>query len=252
VAAAFLLLLVALVPDNAGFIRALVTDRTGLTVIEQVQAATDDTTVLIPWGPRHFAVGFARDVLGTIPDSVRLEDHKADIGSLLESGAPLLTLADTFYNQPPAWWAERAGRPVWLSAAGPGLVEVRATPRLASEPAPGGWPVPLNVAITCRVDWVDLTVDWAGPIDPAADWSVFVHGLDATGALVGQGDQSAPVFGWRPLSSWAPGEQVRDVYSIPRAPGLTRVQLGFYRSLPDGAFENVQTAELPVNCEGAP
>ena len=252
VAGLFLLLVAALLRANVDFIQPLVTNRTGLDVIEYAQASPEDSTLLIPWGPRHFAVGFARDVLGTIPASVRLEDHKADVPALLESGVSLLTLADTFYNHPLSWWAEHAGGPVWLNAAGPGLVEVRSVPRQAAELLPEDLPVPLSAAITCRAQWADLTVEWVGPSARAEDWSVFVHGLDASGALVAQGDQSSPVFGWRPLPSWAPGEQVRDVYSIPRVPGLTRVQYGFYRALPDGQFENAQTFDLPVACEDAP
>lgn len=244
----FALFILALMPVNARFIQSLVTDPTGEETIALAQAAPPGSTLMIPWGPRYFAAGFARDVLGTLPGTVQLVDHRADYRAILAGGRMLVTPPDTFYNQPPAWWAERLGGPVWLTAAGPVLAQISGAPRLTSA-APGDLPVPQNATVTCRDDWADLTVDWAGPAGPAGNWSVFVHGVDANGALLAQGDQSAPVFGWRPLSSWAAGELVRDVYSVPTTPGLAELRYGFYRALPDGSFENADTYSISVNCE---
>jgi hypothetical protein len=246
--AAFALLIVALAPAHAPFIESLVTNRTGEQMIALAQSAPPNSTLMLPWGPRYFAIGFARDVLGTLPGQVQLVDHRADYTAALAGGRLLLTPPDTFYNQPLSWWEERLGGPVWLNTAAPGLVSLTTAPALA-EPAPGDLPVPVSAAIACHADQVDLTVQWAGPAQPASDWSVFVHGLNADGAIVGQGDQSAPVFGWRPLSSWMPGEQVTDIYRLPRSPELTEVAYGFYRALPGGGFENAETYRLAVNCE---
>lgn len=247
--AAFALLITALIPANGPFIRSLAEDPTGLETIALAQSSPPDSILMLPWGPRYFAVGFARDVLGTLPASVELVDHRADYRAILDSGRMLVTPPDTFYNQPPAWWAERTGGPVWLTAAGPGLVDISTAPRLTA-PAPGELPVPQDATVFCRDGWADLRVDWAGPAEAAGDWSVFVHGVDANGARLAQGDQSAPVFGWRPLSSWAAGEQVRDVYSVPLAPGLSELRYGFYRALPAGGFENAETYEIAVACGG--
>ena len=247
--AAFALLILALVPANAPFIHDLVTDPTGEETIALAQRTPPGATLMIPWGPRYFAVGFSRDVLGTFPDSVQLVDHRADYRAILDSGRTLVTPPDTFYIQSPAWWAERLGGPAWLTAAEAGLVQISDAPRLADAPHDAALPEPRDVTVACRADAVDLTVDWAGPATPLDDWSVYVHGLDTSGAMVGQGDQSAPVFGWRPLSSWAAGELVRDVYTLPHAPGLTELRYGFYRVRPDGTFENADAWTVPVTCE---
>ena len=78
-----------------------------------------------------------------------------------------------------------------------------------------------------------------------------MHGLDANGVLLAQGDQSAPVFGWRPLTSWATGEIVRDVYTLEHMPGMTELTYGFYRQRADGSFEEAETYRLPIDCEAA-
>lgn len=246
---AFAVLIAALLPFNAPFIHELVTDSTGREIIALAQRTPPGATLMLPWGPRYFAAGFARDVAHTLPDSVQLADHRADYRAILDSGRMLVTPPDTFYNQPPAWWAERLGGPVWLTAAAPGLVQISDAPRQIAAHA-GALPIPLSAAVTCRGEWADLTVEWAGPAEPADDWSVFVHGVDAAGALLTQGDQSSPVFGWRPLSSWAAGEVVRDVYSVPAVPNLVTLRYGFYRALPDGGFENAETYSIDLNCGG--
>ena len=245
----FALLIAALIPANVPFIGSLVEDTTGLETIALARRAPPGSTLMLPWGPRYFAAGFARDVLGMLPGTVQLVDHRADYRAILDSERMLVTPPDTFYNQPLTWWTERAGGPLWLTAAGPGLVEISATPALVA-PASGELPVPQDAAVFCRDGWADLRVDWAGPAEAAGDWSVFVHGVDTNGALLAQGDQSAPVFGWRPLSSWVGGEQVRDFYSVLAVPGLSELRYGFYRALPDGGFENAEAYRIAVACGG--
>ena len=86
---------------------------------------------MLAWGPRYFAAGFARDVLGLLP-GVRLVDHKADYSALLQEGA-LVTAAYTFYNQPVSWWEQQIGAPVYLRALAPDLVQIDTEPELATE-----------------------------------------------------------------------------------------------------------------------
>jgi hypothetical protein len=83
---------------------------------------------------------------------------------------------------------------------------------------------------------------------PERDLSVFVHLLDSGGSVVAQDDRSAPVFGWRPLTTWVPEEVVRDVYVLPRLPGALAVSYGLYEQRADGSFNNVVTYRLPVEC----
>ena len=77
-----------------------------------------------------------------------------------------------------------------------------------------------------------LTLDWRALQPPTADYTVFVHVLDAANNLVAQAD-SPPQQGRYPTSSWDAGEQVRDVIELTLPAGLPggdyRVQVGLYR-----------------------
>ncbi len=95
------------------------------------QAAPLDSTLMIPWGPRYFAAGFARDVLNTLPPDLTLVDHRADFAALVAGESALVTPASTFYNQSLDWWQAQTGDPVWLTAAGPGLVQIAAAPSVS-------------------------------------------------------------------------------------------------------------------------
>lgn len=53
-----------------------------------------------------------------------------------------------------------------------------------------------------------LEVFWhAGADAPVEDLSVYVKAFAAVGTLLAQGDQFAPVYSLRPMSSWLAGER---------------------------------------------
>lgn len=250
-AALFATFSASLFAQNRAFIESLISDPTGLNIIRMAQGAPPDSTLMIPWGPRYFAAAFARDVLDTLPADLQLIDHRADFAALIASDRPLLTPASTFYNQPASWWQEQTGAPVWLTAASPGLVQIAAAPQLADAAAPtlSALPVPQAATLICRDGLIYLIVDWAASATPAENWSVFVHGLDADGTLLITGDQSAPVFGWRPLTGWAANELVRDIYTVEHLPDLIEISYGFYRQRADGSFENADSYRMLIDCE---
>jgi hypothetical protein len=225
--------------DNDPFIHNLTHDRTGLDAIAEVEAAPPGSTVMLAWGPRHFAAGFAQDVEGRLGD-ITLVDHNAPFADLLAGGATLVTPQYTLFNQPPDWWESRIGTAPVLRAAGPGLVQIDT--QIATPPddadLPEG-PAALRADLTCEADAAILEIDWYAAQTPGRDLSVFVHLLDANGAVIAQDDRSAPVYGWRPLSSWRPGEVVHDVYVLPRLPDAANVRYGLYYQAADGAFVNV-------------
>jgi hypothetical protein len=73
--------------------------------------------------------------------------------------------------------------------------------------------------------------------------------LNASGALIGQGDQSAPVYGLRPVSTWLPGEVVRDTYPVPLSGEVpAAIRFGLYRVEPDGSFLNTLELEISTDC----
>lgn len=232
---------------NTPFIKGLTSDTTGLQTISLAQHTPPGSTLMLAWGPRFFAVGFARDVLGLLP-GVRLVDHKADYKALLEDGI-LVTPAYTFYNQPVSWWEDQIGAPVYLRAVAPQLVQIDTQPELeavSDEATTGVFETAHR--IECMSSKIILSVAWHAEQKPERDLSVFVHLLDSAGSVLAQDDHSAPVYGWRPLTSWVPEEVVRDVYVLPRKPDASEVSYGLYEQRADGSFNNVVTYTLPVEC----
>ncbi len=237
-----------LLSQNWPFIQAQVTNPTGIETIALAKNMPPGSALMLDWGPRHFAVGFARDVLGELPD-VLLIDHKADFKTTAAERT-LLTPEYTFYNRPPSWWAEQLGSPVYLYAVAPRLIEITTTPRINAQQSPDAprLPTAMNKTLVCKTDALWLTVNWYSREQPTQDLSVFVHLLDEGGHVIAQADQAAPVYGWRPLTSWAAGEIVGDVYALPRLADGRQVRAGLYRQAEDGSFENVYTFEAPVQC----
>ena len=230
--------------QNRPFIHDLTHDPTGLEIIEQASVTPNGATLMIGWGPRHFAVGFARDIdRDPRLQDIRLVGHNADFTAL---DPPLVTPEYTFYRETVAWWTDRLGRPVYLRAVAPFLVEIATEPDIAESAPPG-----ITVAVenlTCEPDRLILDVVWQTDEIPERDLSVFVHALDADGVVVAQGDQFAPVYGWRPLTTWLAGERVRDVYVMDYPPAVETIRYGLYAVLAEGGFENVLVREVPV-CE---
>ncbi len=232
---------------NAPFIESLTTDTAGLQTIALAQHTPPGSVLMLAWGPRYFAVGFARDVLGWLP-GIRLVDHKADYAALLQQ-AMLVTPAFTFYNEPVSWWEDKIGAPVYLRAVAPQLVQIDTQPELASDdPDATSSVIETAHRIDCMGGQLILRVAWQAEVKPERDLSVFVHLLDSNGGVIAQDDQGAPVYGWRPLTTWLPEEVVRDVYTVPRLPDATAISYGMYEQRADGSFNNVVTYTLPVEC----
>jgi hypothetical protein len=232
--------------SNASFIGGLTSDPTGQQTIALAQHTPPGSTLMLAWGPRYFAVGFARDVLGLLP-GVQLVDHKADYKAVLQSGE-LVTAEYTFYNQSVSWWEQQIGAPVYLNAVEPDLVQISTEPEIWNDPDIMPGVVEAGHRIECTPDKVILRVIWHTDAVPTQNLSVFVKLLDEDGSLLAQADQGAPVFGWRPLTSWVAQEVVRDVYSLPRAPDATEINYGLYETRADGSFNNVVEYTLPMEC----
>jgi hypothetical protein len=237
--------IVALSNQNRPFIADLTTDATGLDAIALARNTPPGATLMLAWGVQHTAVGFARDVSGDLPD-IPLVDHKADYATIVANGM-LVTPEYTFYNQPVSWWEERLGQPVYLRAVAPYLVQIDTQPEYAG--AAEATITALEQDVHCDEESIVLDVDWYAPTAPDHDLSVFVHLLDSNGSVIAQADQFAPVYGWRPLTSWEAGEIVRDVYPLPKLTDAETVRFGFYHQLESGEFENTLERETQVECD---
>ncbi len=232
--------------QNQPFIYQLTHDETGLETIALVEGAPAGSTVMLAWGPRYFAARFAQDQQGRLP-GIELVDHRADYVAVLARGGQLLTPEYTFYNQPLSWWETRLGAPVYLNAAAPYLVQIKTLPEFADRPPDGLGAV--SRWVECLSDRLVVRVVWAAPRVPQRHLSVFVHLLDADDNLIAQGDQAAPVYGWRPVTTWLAGERVQDVYTLPRREDGVKVRFGLYYQADSGEFVNEVVYELPVECE---
>jgi hypothetical protein len=236
---------VALIRQNLPFITEMTNNTTGLDTIALARNAPPGSTLMLAWGVRHHAVGFARDVLGKLPD-IQLVDHKGDFAAIV-AGGMLVTPEYTFYNHPVEWWEERLGTRVYLRAAAPYLVQVDTQPEITQRDVHTITALEHNVH--CEADSIVLDVDWYTPMKPDRDLSVFVHLLDADGSVIAQADQFAPVYGWRPLTSWEAGEVVHDVYPLPRLADAETVRFGLYQQLESGAFANTLERVTQVECD---
>lgn len=76
-----------------------------------------------------------------------------------------------------------------------------------------------------------LALLWQASGDVSANYNVFLHLTDAQGNLAAQRD-SKPVGGWRPTTSWAAGEKIRDHHGVLTSPSLAagehELVLGLY------------------------
>lgn len=87
-----------------------------------------------------------------------------------------------------------------------------------------------------------LTLFWQAQATPAADYTVFVHLLNAGGNLVAQAD-GPPAGGVYPTSLWDAGEIIVDPHPLPALPpGRYRLKAGLY--LP-GTGERLPAADSP-------
>jgi hypothetical protein len=239
------LMAAALISSHVPFLRDLTTNPTGLETQNLVREAPQDAVLMLDWGPRHFAAGFLRDVMGERRD-LMLVTHKADFSQLIPTRT-VVTPEYTFYNRPVSWWQEQTGGKVYLSAIEPQLVRIAAQPERAA--VTGAGVQALEHTLDCTADGLNLRVAWASATVPTADRSVFVHLLDAVGNVIAQADESAPVYGWRPLTTWDAGEVVRDVYPLPRLPEAATVAFGLYTQQADGSFLNESVNEVAVICD---
>jgi hypothetical protein len=234
---------------NAPFVKVLTRDTTGIETIALVRNAPYGSTLMMEWGPRYFAVGFAHDVLGQL-DHISLADHQADFDRIVREGV-LVTPEYTFYNRPLSWWEEVLGGRVYLRAAAPHLVEIDRECERAEQTPGREWGegiVPLEQEVQCAGDRIILEVAWFASAKPERDLSVFVHLLDGRGNIIAQCDQCAPVYGWRPTTIWEEGEVVRDIYPLRRVSGAETVRYGLYQQLPSGEFQNEIEFSIPVFC----
>ncbi len=237
-----------LVVQNFPFVREMTTNPTGLETIELAKGAPDGSVLMLDWGPRYYAVAFAQDMVGDLPN-VTLVTHKADFKALVnEDGRELVTADFTFYNRPVSWWEDQLGEPVYLRAVAPHVIAIGTVPVLAADSGTDMMKV-RQQSVVCNANTIELRVDWLALHKPDHDLSVFVHLLDQSGTLIGQADEAAPVYGWRPLTSWQAGEVVHDVYALPRLPNADSIRYGLYRQLSSGEFQNEYTYSAAVKCE---
>jgi len=95
-------------------------------------------------------------------------------------------------------------------------------------------------------DTLTLTLYWRALTEMDEEYTVFTHLLAPDGSMTGQRD-SYPLGGAYPITLWAAGEVVADVYEIPiradAAPGAHRLEVGMYVAETGARLPVVDTAE---------
>ena len=203
---------------------------------------------MFDWGPRYVSAAYERDVLGGL-QHITLVDHKSNLRQAADNDGPLITPEYTFYRRPQSWWEEQLGQRVYLRAVAPYLVEIGTEPEMGESPI--GERITQASHLRCTPDSIILETAWFTSDVPQQNMSVFVYLLDANGIIIAQADQFAPVYGWRPLTTWLAGETVRDVYPLPRVEGAASVAYGLYRQLESGEFQNEVEYSIPVECDAS-
>ncbi|GAB4423158.1 MAG: hypothetical protein Kow00106_20240 [Anaerolineae bacterium] len=244
-----------------GYVRELVDEPTGVQTIARMERLPRQGRValMLPWGPRYAAASYARLVTGQYA-AVRVVDHKADYRALLAEGYQLYTEPETFYTYPPpwpnaygapsTWWRERLGD-FALSSAAPGYVQLLAVPQLLAPDESLGQPIAYGIHrqaawLTCDQEHLYLHVIWSAERHPTGDPSIFVHLTgDAPAPNPPNADTRHPVYGLYPFTELAPGQWVRDDFTLPRLPDKTQVRFGLYEQR-EGSFVNYGETALPV------
>jgi hypothetical protein len=152
--------------------------------------------------------------------SIQLKDAKANVSLKLPDGSDRLILPDS------------------IRVSGNGTASAK---RLNITIANN---VELWCASTTSADnKLSLTLHWhvLAPL-PQPDLRVFVHGLDANGQLVSQGD-APPLDGQYAPSDWLAGQNLADHYSLADADQITQIAVGMF--VPGGA-------QLPMMQDGQP
>ncbi len=91
-----------------------------------------------------------------------------------------------------------------------------------------------DMALARAGDTLMVRLTWSADSTPSRSYKVFVHALDATGAVIAQSD--AVPAGWtRPTDTWAAGEQVEDRHGLllPAGNPVAALRVGLY-ALDDG------------------
>jgi hypothetical protein len=73
-----------------------------------------------------------------------------------------------------------------------------------------------------------VTLFWVANDEPQADYTVFVHLVDANGQIAGQAD-AQPLKGHYPTSIWSLNERVVDEHTVSAPPGQYHVYVGLYQ-----------------------
>ena len=91
-------------------------------------------------------------------------------------------------------------------------------------------------------DGLGLTLFWKALDTPAADYTSFVHVVNAAGEIVAQSD-AQPLQGQYPTSIWSLGETVVDDKALTVPPGVYQVYVGWYRTDTQERLPLVSTEE---------
>ena len=250
VALATILVVVWFVPD---FLHTYAAGRLATTPLRPAILYLNETDASVPIVSSTLAVGRElRPLLGT-PDRLLMAGGRPDriepLPELLAQQTPFIYVRSPGDTEAVVEALDRAG--ICPHRMDVGAVQLWQCNGVRTEPLAlfdgGGELVAAHLPATLA-DSLYATLFWraTAPID--ADYTVFVHVVDAAGHMVGQWDQ-VPGGGSAPTSSWSPGTLLADDYrlqlNLENAQLPVHVRVGLYDAA-TGARRAVQTTNLPT------
>ncbi len=108
------------------------------------------------------------------------------------------------------------------------VAEVKISGRRVPDSSPGHR-IDATFASAIALEGYDIEGDrvrlyWRDVGAPDRDYTVFVHALDAAGAIIGQSDHMPTP----PIRFWDAGEQIIDMHDVSGAPNAVRLEIGLY------------------------
>ncbi len=240
-----------LIAWNFSAVYAITHDESSVRLIALAQKIPRDGVLMLPWSTSYNALAFSKYVTGENA-GLALVDHRADLRAI---SSPIYTLRDTFYRFPLEWWDAQLGR-AYLASPVYSVVAIRREPQAVNDEVLKSVVDGVNLhsyRVTCDAEAAYLEVVWSTTQPTEKAYSVFVHlSTEAAEALLPNGDVSAPLYGWYPVTRWSVRERITDQYRVPLRRDATTLDFGLYEQPTPGQFVNYPAFTVPLADYGCP
>ena len=247
------------------FVLSITRDDSSQAIVAAVDRVTPVTgrvtTVQVPWGTDYWTLTYEQKFGGRL-QGLNLVDHNARPQDIVARGDRLLVPDQTLRIFPLSYFEERL-RPLYLSSAAPGVIELSPEPIIDEGALSDVERLDFDLENGVRIrgteatwigdDRIMLTIYWQADRPVDGDYSTAVHlvAVDPPAGeadILAQADRAHPVDGWYPTSRWRAGEIVRDMVllDVPEGSHPAAIRVAMYRSDPALGFLNTPWLSLSV------